>query len=100
MKQRRCLKFALQFLLVCLAVPASASASVGWTSVGKADQPGDGTAGSGQDWKAVASTSETVNRLSVYLRSGTSGKPQIGLYNASRAKLATCTIAAPVAGWN
>jgi hypothetical protein len=101
MKQPRCLKFALSFLLICLAIPASAGASLGWSRVGSSDQPGDGTTGSGQDWKVVASQSETVNRLNVYLGNGTKGKPQIGLYDASRTKLASCTITAPAAGaWN
>ena len=101
MKQFRCLKFALSFLLIGLGIPASASASLGWGGVGSPDRPGDGTTGSGQDWQVVASQSETVNRLNVYLGNGTKGKPQIGLYDGSGNELAGCTITA-LAGdaWN
>src|SRR4051794_3181906 len=101
MKQLRCLKFALSFLLVCLGIPASASATLGTTSVGSHDQPGEGSAGSAQDWQVVASQSEAVNRLNVYLGSRTKGKPEVGLYDAARNKVASCTITAPVAAaWN
>ena len=76
----------------CL-IPATASASLGKTTVGDlTGQPGDGTPGSAQDWQAVAVTSETVNRLSVYLLTGTTGDPELALYDANQTKLASCTI--------
>src|SRR3954470_14449185 len=99
MKLRRSIAVAIAF--ACL-IPATANASIGKTTVGDwADQPGDGSAGSAQDWRATASTSETVNRLSVYLLRGTTGKPELGLYDASKTKLASCTISTVVArAWN
>jgi hypothetical protein len=95
----------LSCLLASCAIPTGANAAVGMTAVGSVvDYPGGGYAGEGQDWKYnVGATAQAVNRLNVYLGSGSIGKPEIGIYNdaSPHVKLASCTIAAPVSGtWN
>src|SRR4051812_38195662 len=99
MTVRRIIALAMTF--ACL-IPATASAALGKTTVGDlTDQPGDGTPGSAQDWQAVAPTSETVNRLSAYLLRGTSGDPEIALYDANLTRLGSCTITNVVMdAWN
>jgi hypothetical protein len=83
---------ALFGVLAFLLVAMPAQAQLGNTNAGSAeDCPSTCALGKAQDWKTVASKTETVNRLNIYLYAG-SAQPDLAIYDASRSQKAECAI--------
>ncbi|WP_027005891.1 right-handed parallel beta-helix repeat-containing protein [Conexibacter woesei] len=95
---------ALLTLAACAAaLPATASADIGSSSVGSTVDYN--TPGRGQDFKLTAGSTASLTRLSIYLdKSSTGSKVELGLFSGSSAasrRLARCVITSPTPGaWN
>jgi hypothetical protein len=97
----RAAQLALLALTTAVAVPATADAAVGTTSIGPAIDYN--LAGRAQVYRYTAAADAKVNRLSIYLdASSTASAVELGLYDVARSsRAARCVITAPAADrWN